>query len=160
MLELLAGKLRSEGASCVVKMRFCWSCEYFVLVYWYDPIPALKNTVSSILQHYKLQEHRIIKIGGASRYCSRNSDNISQAEAGMLDMCTACIYAGCLTGPKHFGTELHGILACLAKSVVCGTPYWVYGCKAKQARDNRHSAENLARWLTGIKRVLIRSERI
>ena len=37
---------------------------------------------------------------------------------------------GCLTGPAHSGTELHGFLAYLAKCAVTGKPYtcvWIQG---------------------------------
>ena len=46
---------------------------------------------------------------------------------------------GCLTGPAHSGTELHGFLAYLAKCAVTGKPYTVFGYKGRQVRDNIHS---------------------
>jgi CDP-paratose 2-epimerase len=52
---------------------------------------------------------------------------------------TACFRCGCLTGPAHSGAELHGFLAYLVKCAVRGRPYTVFGCKAKQVRDNIHS---------------------
>ncbi len=52
---------------------------------------------------------------------------------------TAVFRGGCLTGPAHSGAELHGFLAYLAKCVVTGRPYTVYGYKGKQVRDNIHS---------------------
>ena len=48
---------------------------------------------------------------------------------------------GCLTGPGHSGTELHGFLAYLMKCVATGSPYAVYGYKGKQVRDNIHSSD-------------------
>ena len=52
---------------------------------------------------------------------------------------TGTFRGGCLTGPAHSGTELHGFLAYLAKCAVSGTPYTVYGYQGKQVRDNIHS---------------------
>jgi CDP-paratose 2-epimerase len=54
-------------------------------------------------------------------------------------MRTACFRGGCLTGPAHAGTELHGFLAYLMKCTVDGSPYRVFGYKGKQVRDNIHS---------------------
>ena len=54
---------------------------------------------------------------------------------------TACFRGGCLTGPNHSGTQLHGFLAYLMKCAATGRPYTVYGYKGKQVRDNIHSAD-------------------
>jgi len=52
---------------------------------------------------------------------------------------TACFRGGCLTGPGHSGTMLHGFLSYLMKCAVTGAPYRVLGYKGKQVRDNIHS---------------------
>ncbi len=52
---------------------------------------------------------------------------------------TACFRGGCLTGPNHSGTQLHGFLAYLMKCVMTGAAYTVFGYKGKQVRDNIHS---------------------
>ncbi len=52
---------------------------------------------------------------------------------------TACFRGGCLTGPGHSGTQLHGFLSYLMKCAVGGQPYKVLGYKGKQVRDNIHS---------------------
>ena len=52
---------------------------------------------------------------------------------------TGVFRGGCLTGPAHSGTELHGFLAYLMKCAVTGRPYSVFGYKGKQVRDNIHS---------------------
>lgn len=57
---------------------------------------------------------------------------------------TTVFRAGCLTGPSHAGTELHGFLAYLMKCAMTGRPYTVYGYKGKQVRDNIHSADLVA----------------
>jgi len=46
---------------------------------------------------------------------------------------------GCLTGPNHSGTRLHGFLSYLMKCAVTGEHYTVFGYKGKQVRDNIHS---------------------
>ncbi len=52
---------------------------------------------------------------------------------------TAVFRGGCLTGPDHSGTQLHGFLAYLMKCAITGHPYTVFGYQAKQVRDNIHS---------------------
>ncbi|OKH40430.1 NAD-dependent epimerase [[Phormidium ambiguum] IAM M-71] len=52
---------------------------------------------------------------------------------------TGIFRGGCLTGPSHSGTELHGFLSYLMKCTMTGTMYKVYGYKGKQVRDNIHS---------------------
>ena len=54
-------------------------------------------------------------------------------------MPTACFRGGCLTGPAHAGTELHGFLSYLMKCTVSARPYRAFGYKGKQVRDNIHS---------------------
>jgi len=54
---------------------------------------------------------------------------------------TVCFRGGCLTGPNHSGTQLHGFLAYLMKCAATGRPYTVFGYKGKQVRDNIHSAD-------------------
>jgi CDP-paratose 2-epimerase len=46
---------------------------------------------------------------------------------------------GCLTGPNHAGTELHGFLSYLIKCIVHDKTYTIFGYKGKQVRDNIHS---------------------
>jgi len=52
---------------------------------------------------------------------------------------TVAFRGGCLTGPAHAGTELHGFLSYLMICIVSGRPYRVFGYKGKQVRDNIHS---------------------
>ncbi len=42
---------------------------------------------------------------------------------------TVCFRGGCLTGPAHAGTELHGFLSYLMICTVSGRPYRVFGYK-------------------------------
>jgi CDP-paratose 2-epimerase len=73
---------------------------------------------------------------GASKVAA---DVLVQEYGRYFGMRTACFRGGCLTGPAHAGTELHGFLAYLMKCTVAGLPYRVFGYKGKQVRDNIHS---------------------
>ncbi len=73
---------------------------------------------------------------GASKVAA---DVLVQEYGRYFGMKTACFRGGCLTGPAHAGTELHGFLAYLMKCTVTGRPYRVLGYKGKQVRDNIHS---------------------
>ena len=67
------------------------------------------------------------------------ADLLVQEYGRYFGMPTACFRGGCLTGPAHAGTELHGFLSYLMKCTVSGRPYRVFGYKGKQVRDNIHS---------------------
>ncbi len=73
---------------------------------------------------------------GASKVAA---DILVQEYGKYFDMRTASFRGGCLTGPNHSGTQLHGFLAYLVKCTVNNTPYTVFGYKGKQVRDNIHS---------------------
>lgn len=73
---------------------------------------------------------------GASKIAA---DLLVQEYGRYFGMHTACFRGGCLTGPGHSGTELHGFLSYLMKCTMTGSPYTVFGYKGKQVRDNIHS---------------------
>jgi CDP-paratose 2-epimerase len=73
---------------------------------------------------------------GASKVAA---DVLVQEYGKYFGMPTVCFRGGCLTGPAHAGTELHGFLSYLVKCTVSGKPYRVFGYKGKQVRDNIHS---------------------
>ncbi len=75
---------------------------------------------------------------GASKVAA---DVLVQEYGRYFGMKTVCFRGGCLTGPGHSGTQLHGFLAYLVKCAATQTPYSVFGYKAKQVRDNIHSAD-------------------
>jgi CDP-paratose 2-epimerase len=75
-------------------------------------------------------------IFGASKVAA---DVLVQEYGRYFGMKTACFRGGCLTGPGHSGTQLHGFLAYLVKCAVADTPYSVFGYAGKQVRDNIHS---------------------
>ncbi len=73
---------------------------------------------------------------GASKVAA---DVLVQEYGRYFGMKTGIFRGGCLTGPAHAGTELHGFLAYLMKCTVTGKLYRVFGYKGKQVRDNIHS---------------------
>ena len=73
---------------------------------------------------------------GASKVAA---DVLVQEYGRYFDMKTAAFRGGCLTGPSHSGTQLHGFLSYLMKCTMTGKPYQIYGYKGKQVRDNIHS---------------------
>jgi len=68
-----------------------------------------------------------------------SADLMVQEYGRYFGMKTACFRGGCLTGPGHSGTALHGFLAYLMKCAANGQPYTVLGYEGKQVRDNIHS---------------------
>lgn len=73
---------------------------------------------------------------GASKVAA---DIMVQEYGKYFGLKTGIFRGGCLTGPAHSGTRLHGFLAYLAKCIVTGKKYMIYGYKGKQVRDNIHS---------------------
>src|SRR5437764_4252598 len=73
---------------------------------------------------------------GASKAAA---DLLVQEYGRYFGMPTVSFRGGCLTGPAHAGTELHGFLSYLMICAVSGRPYRVFGYKGKQVRDNIHS---------------------
>src|ERR687892_2086546 len=75
---------------------------------------------------------------GASKAAA---DLLVQEYGRYFGMPSVCLRGGCLTGPNHAGTMLHGFLSYLMRCTVTGEPYTVFGYGAKQVRDNIHSAD-------------------
>jgi len=75
---------------------------------------------------------------GASKVAA---DVMVQEYGRYFQMKTVCFRGGCLTGPAHSGTQLHGFLAYLMKCCVTKSSYTVFGYKGKQVRDNIHSSD-------------------
>lgn len=75
---------------------------------------------------------------GASKVAA---DVMVQEYGRYFGMHTGVFRGGCLTGPNHSGTELHGFLAYLMHCAATGRPYTVFGYKGKQVRDAIHSAD-------------------
>ncbi len=75
---------------------------------------------------------------GASKVAA---DILVQEYGRYYGLNTGVFRAGCLTGPGHSGTQLHGFLAYLVKCALTGTPYTVFGYQGKQVRDNLHARD-------------------
>ena len=73
---------------------------------------------------------------GASKAAA---DLLVQEYGRYFGMPTVAFRGGCLTGPAHAGTELHGFLSYLMICAVSDHGYRVFGYKGKQVRDNIHS---------------------
>jgi CDP-paratose 2-epimerase len=97
-----------------------------------DPDHAYVNGIPETMSI----DHTMHSLFGASKVAA---DVLVQEYGRYFGMRTACFRGGCLTGPNHSGTQLHGFLAYLMKCAVTGTPYTIFGYKCKQVRDNIHS---------------------
>lgn len=73
---------------------------------------------------------------GASKVAA---DIMVQEYGKYFGLNTGVFRGGCLTGPAHSGTALHGFLNYLVKCIKNNTPYTIFGYKGKQVRDNIHS---------------------
>ncbi len=83
-------------------------------------------------------DHSKHSLFGASKLAA---DVMVQEYGKYFQMNTGVFRGGCLTGPNHSGTQLHGFLAYLMKCAITGNPYTVFGYKGKQVRDNIHSGD-------------------
>jgi CDP-paratose 2-epimerase len=72
------------------------------------------------------------------------ADLLVQEYGRYFDMPTVCFRGGCLTGPNHAGTQLHGFLSYLMRCTMTGDPYTVFGYGGRQVRDNIHAADLVA----------------
>lgn len=75
-------------------------------------------------------------IFGASKVAA---DILVQEYGKYFGMNTGVFRGGCLTGPNHAGTQLHGFLSYLVKCAVEDKEYTIFGYGGKQVRDNIHS---------------------
>ncbi|MCS4193426.1 CDP-paratose 2-epimerase [Salinibacter ruber] len=69
------------------------------------------------------------------------ADILVQEYGRYFGLKTGSFRGGCLTGPSHTGTQLHGFLSYLMKCAATGEHYTIFGYKGKQVRDNIHSAD-------------------
>ena len=72
------------------------------------------------------------------------ADLLVQEYGRYFEMPTVCFRGGCLTGPNHAGTQLHGFLSYLMRCTMTGEPYTVFGYGGRQVRDNIHAADLIA----------------
>lgn len=92
---------------------------------WYDGIDETMSIDQSM--------HSLF---GASKVAA---DILVQEYGRYFGLKTATFRGGCLTGPAHSGTMLHGFLSYLMRCCISGKKYYIYGYKGKQVRDNIHS---------------------
>lgn len=81
-------------------------------------------------------DHTKHSLFGASKVAA---DILVQEYGRYFGMKTGVFRGGCLTGPNHSGTQLHGFLSYLMKCAITGQHYTIFGYKGKQVRDNIHS---------------------
>jgi len=81
-------------------------------------------------------DNSVHSIFGASKIAA---DILVQEYGKYFGLNTAIFRGGCLTGPAHSGTQLHGFLAYLVKCIAIGLEYKIFGYNGKQVRDNIHS---------------------
>jgi len=97
---------------------------------WYAGIPETMSI-----------DHSTHSLFGVSKAAA---DLLVQEYGRYFGLRTVTFRGGCLTGPGHSGAELHGFLAYLMKCTATGRPYRIFGYRAKQVRDNIHSADLVA----------------
>jgi len=109
------------------------------------PLVELENRweIAESHPYYKhgIDEHMSIdqtkhSLFGASKVAA---DVLVQEYGKYFNMKTVVFRGGCLTGPNHSGTQLHGFLSYLMKCALTKEHYTVFGYKGKQVRDNIHS---------------------
>src|SRR5437588_2882416 len=93
-------------------------------------------------------DHSKHSLFGASKAAA---DLLVQEYGRYFGMPTVSFRGGCLTGPAHAGTELHGFLSYLMICAVKNRPYRVFGYKGKQVRDNIHSFDLVEAFLEFIR---------
>ena len=81
-------------------------------------------------------DHTKHSLFGASKVAA---DILCQEYGKYFKMKVGVFRGGCLTGPNHSGTQLHGFLAYLMKCAILGNSYTIFGYQGKQVRDNIHS---------------------
>jgi CDP-paratose 2-epimerase len=94
------------------------------------------NTYTSGIDESMSIDNSKHSLFGASKVAA---DILVQEYGKYFNMKTVSFRGGCLTGPAHSGTALHGFLAYLMKCTITSDTYTIFGYKGKQVRDNIHS---------------------
>ncbi len=108
----------------IIEMDNRWECFENDNLYSINESMSIDNTKHSIF--------------GASKVAA---DIMCQEYGKYFNMNVGIFRGGCLTGPNHAGTELHGFLSYLVKCIIHNKPYTIFGYKGKQVRDNIHSLD-------------------
>tara|TARA_Y100000389_G_scaffold204967_1_gene261373 strand:+ start:15986 stop:17065 length:1080 start_codon:yes stop_codon:yes gene_type:complete len=83
-------------------------------------------------------DNTIHSVFGASK---TSADILVQEYGKYFELNTVSFRGGCLTGPSHSGTMLHGFLSYLLKCIATNKTYTIFGHNGKQVRDNIHSID-------------------
>jgi CDP-paratose 2-epimerase len=83
-------------------------------------------------------DHTLHSIFGVSKL---SADVTAQEFGRYFGVNTLILRGGCLTGPMHSSSQLHGFLAHLVKCYVRKEKYTIFGYKGKQVRDNIHARD-------------------
>jgi len=81
-------------------------------------------------------DNSLHSIFGSSKVAA---DIIVQEYGKYFGLATGVFRCGCITGPAHSATRLHGFLAFLVSCIATARPYTIYGYKGKQVRDTIHA---------------------
>jgi len=98
---------------------------------------ARQEDLGGIAESFRIDQS-LHSLFGASKVAA---DVMTQEYGRYFGLKTGIFRGGCLTGPNHSGVELHGFLSYLAKVAARDDTYRVFGYKAKQVRDQIHSAD-------------------
>lgn len=101
----------------------------------YEGINRITGDLSSIDESMSIDNTKH-SVFGASKV---SADVMCQEYGKYFGMNVGIFRGGCLTGPNHAGSELHGFLSYLVKCIVNNKSYTIFGYKGKQVRDNIHS---------------------
>jgi CDP-paratose 2-epimerase len=99
-----------------------------------DPTHSYSNGIDERMSI----DHTLHSLFGASKVAA---DVLVQEYGRYFGMKTVCFRGGCLTGPHHSGTALHGFLSYLMRCAATDREYVIHGYQGKQVRDNIHSAD-------------------
>jgi CDP-paratose 2-epimerase len=98
-------------------------------------LPPDHPSFAGVDEHMSI-DHSTHSLFGAGKLAA---DVMVQEYGRYFGMPTVSIRGGCLTGPGHAGTEMHGFLSYLMKCTVTETRYRIFGYDGKQVRDNIHA---------------------
>ncbi len=101
----------------------------------YEGLNILTGNLTSIDESMSIDNTKH-SVFGSSKVAA---DIMCQEYGKYFNMNVGVFRGGCLTGPNHAGSELHGFLSYLVKCIINNKPYTVFGYKGKQVRDNIHS---------------------
>ena len=98
-------------------------------------LPSKNKYLKGINEKFSIDDCTHSFFGVSKTY----ADLIVQEYGKNLGLKTVSFRAGCITGPNHSGTELHGFLSYLVKKSLKEKKYKIIGYEGKQVRDNIHS---------------------